>query len=254
VISSRATEGTALYRSPSKALRQGDVALAEFHQLRARGGEPAAPGESSAASPDVPYLGPYRDYPLELSLPGTEEKKTRVLRVWVGYVLLLHQSCEIEYADEADSRLIVSPLVLRNHWSSGPWSLIERDELPGFMYLPRLSEEDAEAIGCKKGIPEAAVAFASTTLLSRAIFKPNRLASLRPEHLGRLQASAVRFFSVRGWASTRELANLVGKTVVDAQETAESVPGPSRLAKVLLRGEEGSDDEVTVTWGLRSSR
>jgi hypothetical protein len=36
------------------------------------------------------------------------------------------------------------------------------------------------------------------------------------------------------------------------EETAETVHGPSRLAKIFLEGEESSE-ELTVTWGLRRS-
>ena len=98
------------------------------------------------------------------------------------------------------------------------------------------------------------MAFAGTTLLSRGIVRPNRIASLAQQRLLAFQAATVRFFSVRGWASTSELGGLVGRAIVAAEITTESVPGPSRLAKVVLSGTDDPGDEVTVTWGLRHSR
>jgi hypothetical protein len=255
-MASSGREGTEWYRAFSKkALRQGDVALTHFHQLRMRGGEPAGPGDASYANQSIPYLGPFQDFEVELPLPGMDKTASRILRVWAGYVIIIHQSCEIEYADEADSRVTVAPLVSHEQWSSGPWELIRQGQLPGFMRLPHLTEEEANEIGCPGALPEMCVAFGSTTLLSRALIKSARVASLRQERLSDLQAGLVRFFTVRGWASGRELDNLIGKTVVEAVETVETVPGPSRLAKVILRGDsQDADDEVAVTWGLRPTK
>jgi len=226
----------------------------EFHQLRDRSGERNGPGESSLANENLPYLGPYKDYEIDMPLPGTDRHVKRVLRVWVGYAMLLHQNCEIHYADPQDSRLIVAPIVSRDHWPGGPWGEIEKNQLPNFLHVPGVPDERLPEFGAKIGLPDGAVTFASSTQISRAVFAANRLVSLRQERLADLQSAIVRFFGVRGWASTEELTNLVGKQVVAAEETSETVPGPSRLAKIILRGDDGTDDEVTVAWGLRKPK
>jgi hypothetical protein len=241
------------YRQSQKAPRQGDISLVEYHQLRDRSGERPGPGAGEIANEDLPYLGPYVDYPIEVPLPGTDRRVNRVLRVWVGYAMVLHQNCELHYADAQDSRLIVAPIATRGGWPTGPWAEIEKNQLPGFLYLPGIPDERAAEFGAPSGIPEGAVAFASATLISRSVFAANRLVSLAQERLSDLQGAIVRFFGVRGWASTEELANLEGKRIVSAQETIETVPGPSRLAKIVLAGDE-ADDEITVTWGLRRAR
>jgi hypothetical protein len=166
--------------------------------------------------------------------------------------MVIHQNCEIEYASEDDSRLTIAPLVSRVAWPDGPWDLIERRELPGYFHLPALASEDAAAVGLTSEWPEAAVVLANMTASSRGIVKPNRILALNPESVPLLQESLVRFSSVRGWGSVQGAAALVGGRIVSVDETAETVPGPARLAKVVV--EIGTDvEEITVAWGLRRS-
>ncbi len=240
------------YQQPLKrSVRQGDIALCEFHQLRSRSGEGAGPGPQEVANEDVPYFGAYRDWPLEIDRPGTSDKATRVLRVWFGPVMVVHQNCEIEYADSQDARLQVAPVVSTAHWPEGPWEEIRRRSLPSFFHLPPIAEDEAPGLALETPWPEAAVALASTTCVSRGMVKPYRILSLSPESLPSLQESIVRFTTVRGWGSQASLEQLVGKQIVAVKQTAETVPGPSPLAKVFLRDESGGPDEITVVWGVR---
>jgi hypothetical protein len=164
--------------------------------------------------------------------------------------MVIHQNCEIEYASEQDSRLTIAPIVSRIAWPDGPWDLIKRRELPGYFHLPALSGDEAASLDLATEWPEGAVALASMTASSRGIVKPNRILALAPERLAALQESLVRFTSVRGWGSIESAAALVGTQIVSIDETAETVPGPARLAKVVV--DTGSDtDEITVAWGLR---
>src|SRR2546421_12859084 len=95
------------YRRPSaKRLSQGDIAVAEFHQLRARSSDRPGPGKEEFASGQLPYFGEPTDFEIEIPLPGNRQE-LRHLRVWSGYVMVLHQACELDFADENDSRLIV---------------------------------------------------------------------------------------------------------------------------------------------------
>jgi hypothetical protein len=237
------------YQRPLKKVRQGDLALCEFHQLRARSGEPRGPGESALANEDIPYFGPYSDYELEISVAGGGHM-TRILRVWAGYAMVIHQNCEIEYAADADSRMLVAPIVSKPNWPTGPWDLIAARALPSYFHLPPLDAEQAAAVGLDGAWPESAVVFASATALSRGIVKPNRVLALSPRAVPGLQETLVRFSTVRGWASHSALEGLIGKTIVAVEQTPETVPGPAPLAKVFLAdGEE--NDEITVAWGVR---
>lgn len=224
--------------------------MCEFHQLRARSGEPRGPGSAELAGPDLPYLGRYETYPLKLPVgDGTIERQ---LRVWRGPVMVLHQNCEIEYASGEDARLTIAPIVSRVAWPDGPWELIQRRELPGYFYLPALDGAAAEVLELPEEWPEAAVAFGSMTASSRGIVKPARILALTPEAVPLLQEGLVRFSTVRGWGSIDSAATLVGSRIVSVHETSETVPGPARLAKVVV--DTGADiDEITVAWGLRRS-
>lgn len=236
-----------------KNIRQGDIAVCEFHQLRARSGDQLGPGPANVANEDLPYLGEYQNFEVELTAPGGGTA-TRQLRVWFGLVMVIHQGCEIDYADENDSRLCVAPIVSRPNWSNGPWDLIAKRELPGYMHLPELGTDGAAELELAEPGPEGAVVLASATLLSRAIVKPNRIMTLAPNALPFLQESLVRFSSVRGWGSVDGLNNLIGLRIASVAETAETIPGPARLAKVVLDGGGADgDDEVTVAWGVRRS-
>jgi hypothetical protein len=247
------TNGTATYTKPGRKLRQGDIALCEFHQLRARSGEGRGPGPADAANEDLPYFGEPQVFEVPVVIPGRDSPLVRELRVWFGYAITVHQSCEIEYADQQDSRLIVAPITSPALWSNGPWELIRKGSLPGFFYLPSLDAEAASALGLPGAWPEAAVALASTTQVSRAMVQPNRKLALTAPGIVALQEAVVRFMSVRGWGTIEDAQALQGLRVVSARETPEMVPGPSRLTKVLLEGENGVD-EITVVCGLRPSR
>jgi hypothetical protein len=243
------------YQAPGTKPRQGDISLVEFHQLRARNKDRRGPGRQDLANQSLPNFGSFRDFEVDIPLPGVPtEVAHRVLRVWIGYAMTLHQNCEIYYADPEDSRIVVAPIATRDQWPNARWDLIERGELPGYLYVPELNGESAKKLRAPSEFPGGAVVFSSTTQLSRGVVTANKLISLHQKRILELQSAIVTFFSVRGWASTRELANLEGKTIVSAAETSESVPGPSKLAKLTLAGgTTADDDEITVVWGLRKS-
>lgn len=227
--------------------------MCEFHQLRARSGELPSPGGKTVPNEDLPDFGPSQSFEIPIATPGRDEPTIRQLRVWVGYAIVVHQSCELDYADPDDSRVTVAPLVSAERWTSGPWELIREGSLPGYFYLPATSAEQAEVLGLPGPWPESAVALASTTLVSRGIVKPNRLMTLSATALPSLQSALVRFTTVRGWANSDAAQLLKGKSVVAIQETMELVPGPARLTKVFLDDVDGGD-EITVVCGLRPNR
>jgi hypothetical protein len=242
-----------MYKASKGRLRQGDIALCEFHQLRARSGEPTGPGGASTPSEDLPDLGASQTFEIPVEIPGQDESTMRQLRVWVGYVMVVHQSCELEYADPNDSRVSVAPLVTVDRWTSGPWKYIREGSLPGYFYLPAVEADEATQLGLPGPWPESAVALASTTLVSRGMVKPNRLLSLAPSALPDLQSAIVRYWTVRGWGSVEAAEQLKGKSVIAIEETTEMIPGPARLTKVFLDDPDGGD-EITVVCGLRPSR
>jgi hypothetical protein len=56
--------------------------------------------------------------------------------------------------------------------------------------------------------------------------------------------------SARRIAPSDAATALIGARIVSVHETAETVSGPARLAKIML--DTGTDtDEITVPWGLR---
>lgn len=237
-------------RYSRKNIRQGDIALCEFHQLRARSGEPRGPGPADAANEDLPYLGEAQTFDVPIALPdGTTI--ARQLRLWVGMAMVIHQNCEIDYADAEDSRILVAPIVTRHQWPSGPWEEIERGNLPSYFYMGEMTPDEARLLDLDEPLPAYAVALASSTCLSRGIVKSSRLGTIETIDLPRLQASLVRFFSVRGWGSSAALQQLVGLRIVSATETSETVAGPAPLAKVILARDGQDDDEITVAWGVR---
>jgi hypothetical protein len=243
----------AAYRKPLRRLRQGDIALCEYHQLRARSGEGRGPGPEEVSNEDLPFLGEWQDFEVPVRVPGRDRPVSRVLRVWIGYVVILSQSCELEYADEQDTRVMVAPLVSRATWPGDQWQLIERGSLPGYCALPAADAEELTGTDFGEAWPASAVAFGSATLVSGAIVRPNRVLALAPSVVVRLQEAFVRFTTVRGWADVSAAQNVVGKTVIGVQETIESVPGPARLTKVFLDAPDGGD-EITVVCGLRATR
>lgn len=243
-----------LYRAPSKkVLRQGDIALCEHCQMRSRSGERAGPGSADVAGPDLPFFGAPVDYEIELPDDWDSRSPTRIMRVWRGPVMVVGQNCEIEYADEQDSRLLVAPLASRPQWPEGPWDWLRRNQLPGYLYLPGFVAKEAE-FDARSDMPESVVVLASGTIVSRALVRNRRFLSLAQPMLPLLQEKLSRFLTTRGYASDRELQALPGKRVVDVRRTDETVSGPSRLYKVVLGEADGDgdgDDEMTVSFGCR---
>jgi len=244
------------YRRPSgRRISQGDIALAEFHQLRARSSERPGPGIADHASDRLPYFGQPSDYEIEVTLPGGRQE-IRVLRVWSGYVMVLHQACEVEFSDENDSRLIVAPIASEPMWPEAPWSFLRRNQIPGYFYLPNLSGQQATDLNLAGDWPEAVVCLAGSTLSGMSLIKPRRELSLAPTLLPVLQDSIVRFFSVRGFADVAALSGVRGKRLINIVETGQTVPGPAKLVKLYF-GENQSarddqDDETSLAyWGVR---
>jgi hypothetical protein len=189
-------------------------------------------------------------------MPGDPARdEQRILRIWQGAVMVLQQNCEIRYASANDSRVLVAPLVFRPRWPEGPWIPLAQNRIPGYFYLPAVPVGGASALGLPdQEWPESVVAFASTCVTSRSLVKSNRRLALSVDMLPHLHESVVKFYSVRGFAKFEDARALVGKEIVDVRETNQSVPGPSRLLKVYLRGKSpDEDDEATVTdWGVRA--
>ena len=241
-----------IYERPSNTkLRQGDIAICEFHQMRNRSGDLRGPAHADDQNERLPFLGTWRDAEVDVPWPGGTTRK-RVIRIWIGPVMVLHQSCEIQNADQEDSRIIVAPIVSKAKWPTGPWTEIRTGAIPGYLYLRSTNEDETKDLGL--GVPweESAVALASTTSSSRGIVKSARVLSLATPMVPILQEALVRFSSVRGWASARDMLPLVGKKITAISETSEIVPGPSRLAKVTLEDKDGLE-ETTVVWGVRPS-
>jgi hypothetical protein len=165
--------------------------------------------------------------------------------------MVVHQNCEIEYADAQDSRVQVAPIVSEAQWPNGPWPQIRKRQLPSFAHLPSIDTDVATELGLDVPWPEAAGALASTTCLSRGIVKPNRILSLGAEALAPLQEAIVRFSTVRGWGDDAALSALTGKRIVEVMSTSETVAGPASIAKVILADEDGDVDEISVAWGVR---
>ena len=248
-----------VYRRPSgRRIAQGDVAIAEFHQLRARSSDRPGPGISELASPQLPFFGEAADYEIEVTIPGGR-REVRFLRVWSGYVMVLHQACELEFADANDSRLVIAPLASEELWPEGPWPLLRENQVPGYFYLPPMDTESAHAIGLPREWPESVVCLAGATQSSTALIKPRRELSLVPSLIPILQDTITRFFAVRGFADLTAARSTEGKRLVKVVETNQTVQGPAKLVKLYF-GEEGSesdeaDDELTLAWwGIRPSR
>lgn len=175
-----------------------------------------------------------------------------IVRVWKGLVIVLHQNCEIEFAHPHDSRAVVAPVVAESQWPKGPWDQIRKGRLPGYFYLPQPTAEEAEEL--TGSFQEGTAVFASRTLSHIDALSQTRVATLRHDRLIELQDAYARAVTVRGLASTRELDNLKGRTILDIRETAITDPGPSRLVKVFLNGTAaGEEEEATVTWGVRKA-
>jgi hypothetical protein len=244
------------YRRPSrKRLSQGDIALAEFHQLRARSSERPGPGEEKHSSDRLPYFGRATDYEIEVALPAGRQE-IRHLRVWSGYVMVLHQACEVGFADANDSRLTIAPIVSKPMWPDAPWPFLRQNQVPGYFYLPSVEAEQRGELQLASDWPEAVVCLAGASLSSVSLIKPRREISLSMGLLPHLQDCIVRFFSVRGFADLTALASTRGKRLVEIVETGLTVPGPARLVKLYFGDGhpecDDQDDEMTLAyWGVR---
>lgn len=243
-----------LYRNyAKKRIRQGDISLAEFVQLRAAT-DLKGPGEQ-IADEQLPSFGSPK--PFEVSFTGADGTlRKRVLFLWESLVVVLHQNCEIDFASPNDSRLVVAPVVLEENWPGAHWDQIRRGIVPGYFYLPPVNDEEATALGVAP-MPEGAAVIAGACAVGRGIVKTGRIASLTQTGVRELQDSVSRFFAVRGYASTEDLPNIEGKRLIHLEETNQTVEGPARLIKMVF-GEDGSDaadEEATVTYfGVRRSQ
>src|SRR3990172_633739 len=102
------------YRRFDKKLRQGDIAMAEFAQLRSPR-DVSGPGPEDSTDENLPNFGRPEPYAIDVNgLDGRPRK--RILFVWQGLVMVLHQNCEIDLASEKDSRLTIAPIVLASEW------------------------------------------------------------------------------------------------------------------------------------------
>lgn len=239
-----------LYRAKdSTSLRQGDLCFAYFQQLRTPK-DAAGPGDEAVEGRDVPFFGPSTDHPFKLA------ERNLVLRVWPSWVMVLNQGCDLERQDENDARLIVAPVVFRSKWPGDErWRQIRSGSAPGYLFLPLPREGDLSRTGKLKGWPpgvEAAVAFSSTTTISRMVAgAPAFGLSLEMQHL--LQQRIVTFFSVRDWKAAKQREEIIGKQVRAISETDEKPDGPAKLYKVHLADPGGlsGDDEITVAMLFR---
>lgn len=252
-----ASEAAAFYRKPSKKLRQGDIAMAEFVHLRTPRDLPG-PGEGISEE-SLPYFGKPLTY--EIVLPRDDKGHTynRVLWVWQGPVMVIHQNCEIDWASEQDSRLTVAPIVLRSSWDGDHWRQISKDRVPGYFYLPSVSSDEAKDLGLRSPLPEAAVALAGSCTLGREVVRDSRIAGLTQTRLRGVQDAISRFYAVRGYGSIEDFAKLAGKRIVSIEDTDQSVEGPARLVKVFLGDKaeaeaDVADDEVSLAYfGVRNA-
>jgi hypothetical protein len=248
--------GREVYRRFSRdRLTQGDIGLSEFVQIRSgSGSERRGPGPAEVSAQDLPFIGEFVDHELPVARPGGGEE-IRILRVWTAYVIVLSQTCELEWANAQDSRLTVAPIVSRQQWPEGPWEYLARTPPPGYFYLPGLTAEEASALGMPHEWPEAVALLASASPTSHRLIKPRRLLSLSVDRVPSLQDCIARFFGVRGFADLPALDALVGKPIRRLVETNQIVSGPSRLIKVYVGGDDAdpsADDEATVAyWGVR---
>ncbi len=167
--------------------------------------------------------------------------------------MLLTSTCELDYIDDADSRLIVAPVVFRQTWEGSHWDQIRRGERPAYLFLPPMAETLQTQIGAEGWITgmEAAVVLASATLVSREVAGPSRF-SLTSEWRHALQERLVKFFSVRDWKSADQFNQLLHKRIAALSETDEPLPENGRLFKMAL--ENGQDDEAAVGLVLRQPR
>lgn len=247
------------YRRPSRErLAQGDIGLAEVVHVRsASGSERQGPGPEEIADGDLPYMGPFADHELAVAKAGGGEE-VRVLRVWTTLAIVLTQNCELEWANPADSRVSIAPVVTAMQWPEAPWGLLRVAPPPGYFYLPPLETQAARDLGLPQAWPESVAILASASVSTSRIVKPRRILATNIEVLPRLQDAMGRFYGTRGWADLPALRATVGKPIRAVQETGQTVSGPSQLIKVFFGPETedaSADDEVSVAyWGVRAGR
>lgn len=244
--------GDAFYLPADGELRQGDVAFAQISQVVPRKPQRDWPG---ATEPDgLPSYGDYDELDGPLNEHGFSDYR---VRVWTTRVIVLTQGCELKRAHDQDSRVVVAPIIGETAWDSPDlWRQVKSGVLvPGFHYLPTLSEVEAEALGLNvDDLGPAVVDLAAASLASREMISRRRIARIAPERLVDMQDAVARAFTVRGLASTRELSSLEGRRIMSSHETGLVSPGPVRLVKIHLSGkDETPEDEVTVAWGLRDA-
>jgi len=229
--------------------------MAEVVQIRARSGDRAGPGPSSLSGPQMPYLGEYQDFKLELLGPAARAEQ-RVIRVWQVPVLILHQSCEIDFADSEDSRLTVAPIVAAAEWPEAPWDLLRQNVIPGYFFLPELDDQAARRLGLPAPWAESVAVLANCCVGSVGVIKSRRIMSLTVATLPGLHDAVARFWSTRGMADLPALSSIVGKRVLRVVETGMTVGAPSPLIKVYFDGsgrvpEDSGDEGTYAFWGVR---
>ena len=164
--------------------------------------------------------------------------------------MALTQSCDMDYQDTRDSRLLVAPVVFRSKWQGKHWEQLLHGNVPGFVYLPSLSEEELGTIGVKlwPADEEASVVLGSACVISRRIAgKP--IFGLSNEMRILLQERLVVYWSVRNWSTAGQFERLKGKRIADIKTTDEKFDGPGRLYKLVLAN--GDEDEATIGLVLR---
>jgi hypothetical protein len=246
------------YRRPiRKALRQGDIALCELSQLRHRNRDTARGPAEDLSAPDLANHGAHRDLEVDAD-DWPWDGAPPVVRLWQSLVIVLSQNCEIEYANDDDSRLLVAPLASEDRWPEGPWDYLRKNVLPGYFFLPGLGEaeeDERKALGLEQEWPEAAVDLAGATAVSRGLVQSRRVLSLETAALAPFQDKISRFFTTRGYADQTALQALAGRQIVDAVQTDAIVSGPTRLSKMTIAetaAGEGDDDEITLYVGTRA--
>lgn len=227
-------------------MRQGDLFVGYFHQLRSEQ-DSEGPGPASAAAAKVPLLGEYEDHPIEL------ESARLTLRIWRGWMMVLEQSCEIAHKHANDSRLLAAPVVFRKHWDGPFWAGIRAGAAPGLFFLPPVTAAERERYGVR-GWPlnsDATVVLESTMCVSRELVVPSVAFGLSGPMRAALQAKLADFWSVRGWMRSKHRDTLLGKRIIEVSQTHEQFAGPGRLHKVVFEDEdEDEDDQDEATVGL----
>ncbi len=229
----------------AKQLRQGDLLVGYYHQLRTpddeQGGAAGQQGASTTSIAKLPYLGEHQDREID---PGG----TRLtVRIWYGWMMVLEQSCEIEHKDANDSRLLVAPIAFRHEWEGPHWNHIRDGNVPGMFFLPPI-DEDTKSRFQAHGWPtdtDAAVVLESTTCVSRRL-APGAIFGLDGQMRTALQAKLADFWTVRSWMRSKHRDTILGRRITEISQTYEQFTGPGRLHKISLDDDAADDDEITV--------